>query len=372
MAHRDEWQSRRGPRQYYGLLVWMIVLMIAGSAVACSRSVNDNAAERLSAIGAPLSTSGVLSAPTPKSTPSTADLRTTPSSAVATGSSDVTTAGPPSAGGVTTAKPETHTGKAAATTSPPPRASPIDVSESVPAARTPTIIRSLSLSAPTVVHGAAVTLSFTIHSGGAPVAQGDAAVRYGGVAKAVPLDDAGHATLALTDLAVGTHRIVVSYPGDETRQGASAPVTVAVTSARSAPSAGPVTTKPPAPSTKTGKTSPCPPTARACVDLANSVTWLQDGGSVDYGPVPITSGRPGLRTRQGTFRVFWKHQNHVSSIYGSPMPNSIFFDGGIAFHQGSLSEQSHGCVHLSWDASKAFWNFLRNGDSVYVWGKAPY
>lgn len=116
----------------------------------------------------------------------------------------------------------------------------------------------------------------------------------------------------------------------------------------------------------------CPASARACIDLTYNESWLQKNGAVVYGPVKITSGMPGLRTRPGAHRVFWKHKNHVSSIYGTPMPNSIFFDGDIAFHQGSLSQVSHGCVHLSWASSQKYWEHLNYGDTVYVWGQAKY
>lgn len=118
----------------------------------------------------------------------------------------------------------------------------------------------------------------------------------------------------------------------------------------------------------------CPETARACVDLTNSMSWLQKNGKVTYGPVKITSGRAGFyRTRPGMWTVFWKSKNHVSSYWGTPMPNSVFFDRvGIAFHQGSLKELSHGCVHLGSKASQAYWDALHNGDRVFVFGYAPY
>ena len=35
----------------------------------------------------------------------------------------------------------------------------------------------------------------------------------------------------------------------------------------------------------------------------------------------------GLATRDGLFRVYWKNANHVSSLYGSAMPFSLFFSG---------------------------------------------
>ena len=119
--------------------------------------------------------------------------------------------------------------------------------------------------------------------------------------------------------------------------------------------------------------NPCPATASACVDLSNEQAWLQSGGQITYGPVPITSGASGSRTRTGTFSVFWLDKNHKSSLFNNaPMPNSVFFDGDIAFHQGSLYDQSNGCIHLSWDASETFFDTLSVGDKVYVWGAAPY
>lgn len=112
--------------------------------------------------------------------------------------------------------------------------------------------------------------------------------------------------------------------------------------------------------------SPCLSSARACIDLSGNQAWLLRDGAVSYGPVPITSGRRGFRTPPGTFTVDFHSRNHVSSIYNAPMPYSVFFNGGIAFHQGSLSELSHGCIHLSRDAASEFFDSLRRGDVVQV------
>jgi lipoprotein-anchoring transpeptidase ErfK/SrfK len=112
--------------------------------------------------------------------------------------------------------------------------------------------------------------------------------------------------------------------------------------------------------------TPCRSTARACVDLSGNQAWLIDDGAVSYGPVPITSGRSGFRTPPGTFSVSFHSRNHVSSIYDAPMPYSVFFNGGIAFHQGSLSELSHGCIHLSRSAASEFFGSLDRGDTVQV------
>ena len=112
---------------------------------------------------------------------------------------------------------------------------------------------------------------------------------------------------------------------------------------------------------------PCDAGVDACVDLSANQTWLLKDGAVAYGPVPITSGRAGHRTPPGTFKVGWKDIDHLSSEFNdAPMPYSVFFNGGIAFHQGSLTVESHGCIHLSRAAAETFFNGLAVGDTVQV------
>ncbi len=192
----------------------------------------------------------------------------------------------------------------------------------------------------------------TITVDGAAIA--DAAVAddgtISGTAKAVP---------------AGDHAIEVRYAGDARFEANTASATL--------------TLKPPpvnpnqAGAAAAQASNPCPAAASACVDLSGEQAWLQSAGKITYGPVPITSGREGHRTGTGMFEVFWLDKDHRSSIFNdAPMPNSVFFDNGIAFHEGSLSDQSHGCIHLSWDASETFYDTLSVGDNVYVWGAPPY
>ena len=95
----------------------------------------------------------------------------------------------------------------------------------------------------------------------------------------------------------------------------------------------------------------CPAGATACVDLTRHVTWLQAGGTVTFGPVQMEPGKPGgqHQTPRGTFHVSWKAgPDFMSTEYNEPMPWATFFAaGGIAFHGGSLTAWSHGCVHLT-------------------------
>ncbi len=112
---------------------------------------------------------------------------------------------------------------------------------------------------------------------------------------------------------------------------------------------------------------PCAATVRACVNLSTKQAWLLNSGVIDYGPVPISHGAPGSPTPLGTFPVSWKDAENTSSIYSTPMPNSVFFaPGGIAFHEGSITEPSHGCVRLAPDAARFFFDHLTRGQLVQV------
>jgi L,D-transpeptidase catalytic domain len=118
---------------------------------------------------------------------------------------------------------------------------------------------------------------------------------------------------------------------------------------------------------QTAPAPPCSAAAKACIDLSANTSWLMRNGTVTYGGVPITSGKPGYETPPGTFKVQYKDIDHWSQAYDAPMPYSVFFTTtGIAFHEGSLTAQSHGCVHLSPEAARAYYNALAPGDVVEV------
>jgi len=114
----------------------------------------------------------------------------------------------------------------------------------------------------------------------------------------------------------------------------------------------------------------CPPVAAACVDLTRHLTWLQSHGKVTFGPVRMEPGPPGSAhaTPRGTFRVTWKGgPNIISNIYHEPMPWPVFFgSGGIAFHAGSLTVPSHGCVHLTKANARYYNEYLAIGAEVVV------
>jgi hypothetical protein len=112
---------------------------------------------------------------------------------------------------------------------------------------------------------------------------------------------------------------------------------------------------------------PCTVTAKACVSLSEKQAWLLDDGKIVYGPVKIMPGKKGSTTPVGTWHVLSKEKMHLSREFdNAPMPNSVFFYNGVAFHQGSLGKYSNGCVHLSAGASLKFFSSLDKGDEVQV------
>lgn len=158
------------------------------------------------------------------------------------------------------------------------------------------------------------------------------------------------------------------------------------TSASVTPPPAPSTTKP-APTSTTPKPKPKPKPApkpaadpsvpcaaaaassgtAACVDLSAHKTWILQAGKVIYGPVSMLPGRKGYATPTGTFHVLSKEKVHLSKEFdNAPMPNSVFFYPGDAFHTGSLSVYSHGCIHLSASSSLKYFTTLHVGDVVQV------
>lgn len=112
----------------------------------------------------------------------------------------------------------------------------------------------------------------------------------------------------------------------------------------------------------------CPHAADACVDLSEHLTWLQAGGQVTYGPVRMEPGGRRDPTPRGVFHVAWKAGAHyISTSFGVPIPYAVFFaPGGIAFHAGSLTSSSHGCVHLRLHDARYYHDHLPIGAEVDV------
>lgn len=88
---------------------------------------------------------------------------------------------------------------------------------------------------------------------------------------------------------------------------------------------------------------------------------IEDGSVIRQMDARTGDGRgSSYATGEGTFTVYWKHIDHVSSIYDAAMPYSLFFNGGEAIHfsddfvSTGYDNSSHGCVNLR-DRAAAAW-----------------
>lgn len=105
---------------------------------------------------------------------------------------------------------------------------------------------------------------------------------------------------------------------------------------------------------------PVPPIVVAHITVSSQNLYLTVNGW-PAGSWPVSTAGVGYHTPRGTFRVQRLAKVWFSKKYdNSPMPNSVFFDGGIAIHGSyhikSLGRPaSHGCVRLHPDnAEKLF------------------
>ena len=109
-----------------------------------------------------------------------------------------------------------------------------------------------------------------------------------------------------------------------------------------------------------------------CVDkTTRTLRWVVNG-SVKI-KMSARFGASATPTREGTFYIYWKDIDHVSSLFGSAMPYSMFFNGGQAVHFSSdfaargYNGASHGCVNVrNWTAVKSLYRTTRIGDKVVV------
>lgn len=115
---------------------------------------------------------------------------------------------------------------------------------------------------------------------------------------------------------------------------------------------------------------------RICADLKNQKLWLSKNGTRTYTAERMRSGDPRLSqsepTKTGNHSIYYKNIDHISSIFGSPMPYAMFYYGGQAVHQSSFSTAgSHGCINVTHNDAKKLWNNSPIGTPISIWGSRP-
>jgi lipoprotein-anchoring transpeptidase ErfK/SrfK len=115
------------------------------------------------------------------------------------------------------------------------------------------------------------------------------------------------------------------------------------------------------------------------------------------GESTVSTGKPGFSTPPGSYKVVWKHADHVSTRFGdyvdgfgniiqsnvdsakdpkppgthfdgARMPYAMFFRGGYAMHQGYVPPfaASHGCIRLPQGMAELFFEAAPYGTPVIV------
>jgi peptidoglycan hydrolase-like protein with peptidoglycan-binding domain len=110
-----------------------------------------------------------------------------------------------------------------------------------------------------------------------------------------------------------------------------------------------------------------------CVDkTSQTLRWVVDGTVQQT--LDVRFGASTTPTREGVFHVYLKDADHVSHLYGSSMPLSMFFSGGQAVHYSSdfaavgYAGASHGCVNVrDLDGLQHLFDQVRVGDKVVVY-----
>ena len=126
---------------------------------------------------------------------------------------------------------------------------------------------------------------------------------------------------------------------------------------------------------------PPPVTLLLEANLATQKLTVTEGDQVLH-VWSISSGRRGYATPTGTFRPAWMARTWRSRQYDdAPMPHSIFFSNGIAFHGTAAVSMlgrpaSHGCLRLApAHAAELYALVRRHGlvqTKVVVEGTAPF
>jgi peptidoglycan hydrolase-like protein with peptidoglycan-binding domain len=112
-----------------------------------------------------------------------------------------------------------------------------------------------------------------------------------------------------------------------------------------------------------------------CIDkTSRTLRWVVDGKVRLTLDARFGSTLNDTPTREGLFHVYLKDADHVSHMFGSAMPYSMFFSGGQAVHYSSdfaavgYYGASHGCVNIrDYDGIKWLFSQVRVGDKVVVY-----
>ena len=107
---------------------------------------------------------------------------------------------------------------------------------------------------------------------------------------------------------------------------------------------------------------------RIVVDLSTEKLHVYRSG-VEIGRAYILYGADHKPTPTGTFPILEKDRDHVSNLYGAPMPYMLRLTwGGVAIHgsQVEANAATHGCVGVPDEFAALLFAQAKKGDQVLV------
>jgi hypothetical protein len=106
---------------------------------------------------------------------------------------------------------------------------------------------------------------------------------------------------------------------------------------------------------------------RVVISLSDQMAYLYRGDTL-MAATTISTGRESKPTPTGVFSILNKTPMYRSKKYdNAPMPYAEFFEPhGIALHAGSVTAESHGCVHLPAAFAKKLYSVTDIGTPVLI------
>ncbi len=104
------------------------------------------------------------------------------------------------------------------------------------------------------------------------------------------------------------------------------------------------------------------------VDLKAQILYVYRGG-MEIGRSAILYGATDKPTPTGMFQILEKDADHVSNLYGAPMPYMLRLTwDGIAIHGSTVEYGSatHGCVGIPDEFAQTLFRHARKGDRVLI------
>lgn len=119
----------------------------------------------------------------------------------------------------------------------------------------------------------------------------------------------------------------------------------------------------------------------ACIDLTHQTTWLMKDGKVIHGPTVTRTGfdhpdGKGAPTPSGSYKIIERQRSNWTESFKVYLQYWQRIMGNNGFHETTtyihdMSLGSHGCVNLLRSDAIAYWETIKVGTPVKLFGRRP-